>query len=207
MTEQTLVHGLESGLTDLRTGALLRITTAIETAETLDELLMLALHQFNELLAIQFSGVVLVDERLEYARLVSVYPPRVSLPGEFALEQAHYLRSVFLQRQIVQLYDVQEELPPDKRSAAIQEIYTLLDQLAVRSVLMVPLIAQDKLIGLLAFATVAQAHRFTESEISLVRLMSGQLAAAITSFRTTERAQRRTEELETLNDIAAAVTS
>jgi two-component system, NtrC family, sensor histidine kinase KinB len=207
MTEQTLIPGIETGLADLRTGALLRITTAIETAETLDELLMLALHQFNELLDIQCSGVVLVDEQIAHARLVSVYPPRVSLPGEFSLAQSVYLRPAFLQRQILQVYDVPSEIPRAQRGDYANEIFALLDHLAVRSVLMVPLVAQDKLIGSVVFATTEKPHRFTENEVGLVRLMAGQLAAAITSFRTTERAQRRTEELETLNDIAAAVTS
>jgi PAS domain S-box-containing protein len=77
----------------------------------------------------------------------------------------------------------------------------------VRTVLLVPLVAQDKLIGFLLLAGNVAPRPFTESEIALARLMAGQLAAAITSFRITEQAQRRSAELATLNDIAAAVTS
>ncbi len=210
MTEHS-VESAESAVevppSDLRTGALLHITTAIETAATLDELLMLALHQFKDLLGLEFCGVVLVDEQLENARLVSVYPPRVNLPGPISLRHSRILRPAFEQRQTVQVSDIRNGLTANARHPDNDEIFQLLDQLEVRAVLMVPLVAQDKLIGSLVFATVSAGRHFAENEIGLVRLMAGQLAAAIIAFRITERAQRRTEELETLNDIAAAVTS
>ncbi|MCU0495153.1 MAG: GAF domain-containing protein, partial [Chloroflexaceae bacterium] len=77
----------------------------------------------------------------------------------------------------------------------------------IRSMLMVPLVAHDQMLGVLAVATTAMPRRFTPYEISLARLLAGQLAAAIISFRLTEAAQRRNAELETLNDIASVVAS
>jgi PAS domain S-box-containing protein len=202
-------HLAEQSLIDLRTSALLRIASAIETAATLDELLMLALNEFAHLLDVPLGGVLLMNEAGTSTRLVSCYPPRVTMPPPIDLTQTTFLRQVAQNRQPIQITDVTTDLPgrhPDD-PAQSKLIATILDEDQVRTVLLVPLVAQDKLIGFLLLAGNVAPRPFTESEIALARLMAGQLAAAITSFRITEQAQRRSAELATLNDIAIAVTS
>lgn len=206
MTE-TESHTMGQTLVDLRTGALLRIASAIETAATLDELLLLALNEFARLLDLPLCGVLLVDEALTTARLVSVFPPRVSLPGPIRLRETTFLPQVVNTRQAVQIYDVAAELLSGQVGADSRMLGQLLDEQHVRSLLLVPLVAQDKAIGVLVFATIDEPRSFHENEVALARLMAGQLAAAVTSFRLTEKAQRRSAELATLNDIAAAVAS
>jgi PAS domain S-box-containing protein len=76
-----------------------------------------------------------------------------------------------------------------------------------RVALLVPLIAQDRAIGVLLLGTRDEAHQFLEDDIALGRVLAGQLSAAIVAFRLSEAAQLRNEELATLNEIAAAVTS
>lgn len=199
----------EQSLVDMRTSALLRIASAIETAATLDELLMLALNEFARLLDIPLGGVLLVNEAGTTARMVSSYPPRVSLPPPLELDQTTFLRQVAQLRQPVQITDVTVDLPGRRPEDTPQSrmIAAILDEDQVRTVLLVPLVAQDRLIGFLLLASSGAPRPFPESEIALARLMAGQLAAAVTSFRITEQAQRRSAELATLNDIAAAVTS
>lgn len=199
----------EQSLVDMRTSALLRIASAIETAATLDELLMLALNEFAHLLDIPLGGVLLVNETGTAARLVSSYPPRVNLPPALELTQTTFLRQVAQHRYPIQISDVTIDLPGRDPADPPQSqlIAALLDEDNVRTVLLVPLVAQDKLIGFLLLASSGEPRPFPESEVALARLMAGQLAAAITSFRITEQAQRRSAELATLNDIAAAVTS
>jgi two-component system, NtrC family, sensor histidine kinase KinB len=199
----------EQSLVDMRTSALLRIASAIETAATLDELLMLALNEFAHLLDIPIGGILLVNEAGTAARLVSSYPPRVTMPPPLDLSQTTYLRQVAQHRQPIQITDVTVDLPGRNAQDTPQSrfVAALLDEDQIRTVLLVPLVAQDKLIGFLLLASNGEPRPFPESEVALARLMAGQLAAAITSFRITEQAQRRSAELATLNDIAAAVTS
>ena len=52
----------ETTLAEVRTDALLRITQAIETAATLDELLLLALHELTRLFGVTRGGVALLGE-------------------------------------------------------------------------------------------------------------------------------------------------
>lgn len=195
------------GQSELRTQGLLRIATAIETAATLDELLMLALNEFVQGLGVSLCGVLLLDASGETIALVSTFPPRVSLPPPIPLRDLPLMQNALQQRQSLQIADVAEILQQGNRSpAAINLLQTLLEA-HVRSLLIIPLVAQDRVIGALAFATLQQPRRFDEQEVSIARLMSSQLAAAITAFRTIEEAEHRNAELATLNDIAAAVNS
>lgn len=201
MKQTDTVQTFETMAVDVRTSALLRIASAIETAATLDELLMLTLNEFARLLDIPVGGIVLINEEEQVGQFVSTYPPRVTMPPPLDLPQTTYLRQVVATRQSVAIYDLHTD---NDLSSPIRQF---LHAEQVRSVLLIPLVAQDKLAGVLALGTVGQPRIFTENEIALARVLTGQLAAAIASFRTTEAAQRRSDELATLNDIAAAVTS
>jgi PAS domain S-box-containing protein len=200
-------HKIEQSLIDLRTTALLRIASAIETAATLDELLLLALNEFSQLLDIPLCALVMFSDDNTEAALISVYPPRVTLPPPFALRETTYLQQMVVSRQPFEFYDITRDLNTPEATPLTRQLAQMLDQERVRSMLLVPLVALDRMIGLLVFASLTQPRRFADSEVALARLMAGQLAAAITSFRITEKAQRRSAELATLNDIASAVTS
>ncbi len=184
----------------MSTHALLSIISAIETATTLDELLLLTLNECAQLLNIAQAAIIMLSEDSTSSRILSTYPPRVTLPDPIALDDTAYLQQVITTRQSVQLYDVR----------AMQDSSPYIDffkEYGARSLLFVPLVAQDQVTGVLAMATVAEPRTFSTMEVSLARILTGQLSAAITSFCTTDAAQRRSAELATLNDIASAVTS
>jgi len=191
----------------MNTQGLLRIATAIETAATLDELLMLTLNEFVQGLGVSLCGVLLLDPAGETISLVSTFPPRISLPPPIPLRDLPLIQQAFQQRQPYQILDLTTIPQPGDRSPVVLQLLGMLNEAQVRSLLVIPLVAQDTVIGALAFATLGQIRHFDDQEISVARLMASQLAAAITSFRMIEEASRREAELATLNDIAAAVTS
>jgi PAS domain S-box-containing protein len=191
----------------MNTQGLLRIATAIETAATLDELLMLTLNEFVQGLGVSLCGVLLLDPAGETISLVSTFPPRISLPPPIPLRDLPLIQQAFQQRQPYQILDLTTMPQPGDRSPVVLQLLGMLNEAQVRSLLIIPLVAQDTVIGALAFATLGQIRHFDDQEISVARLMASQLAAAITSFRMIEEASRREAELATLNDIAAAVTS
>lgn len=192
---------------ELNPESLLRIATAIETAATLDELLLLALNEFVQGLDVSMCGVLLLDPTGETISLVSTFPPRVSLPPPLPLRDFPLVRQSLQQRQAHQISDVTTLSGQSNRSAETMYLLRMLSEARIRSLLIIPLVAQDQVIGALAFATIDQVRQFDEKEVYVARLMASQLAAAITSFRMIEEAARREAELATLNDIAAAVTS
>jgi PAS domain S-box-containing protein len=180
-----------------RIDPLIRITQAIETAATLDELLLLSLHELTHLLRVEHGGVALLENGA--AHLVCEYPPQ-NAPPNMALSDLPSVRQAIEGRRPLQVRCADWESYP----AAVGEA---LRARAVRAGLMVPLVAQDHNIGVLVLGAADEARAFDADEVALARVLAGQIAAAITAFRLNEAAQRRTQELSTLNEIAATITS
>jgi two-component system, NtrC family, sensor histidine kinase KinB len=190
----------ESLIADVPVDALMRITQAVETAGTLDELLMLALRELTQLFDAPRGGVVLIDDADGDGQVVSEYPPQVNPPVSVQLDELPLLRRALHQRQPIQLHDIDFEGKHGRT-------WDLLRARDFRSVLLMPLIAQDRAIGLLALGSTDETRRFSTDEVALARMLSSQLAAAIATFRVHDEAQRRNHELHTLNEIASTITS
>jgi PAS domain S-box-containing protein len=198
-------HSMNDGDTsflDVHTSALLRITSAIETATTLDELLMLSLHEITRFIGVPRSGIVLLREDEESVQLVSAVPLRVTMPPPVALSSVPRLQQIINHRQSQQIERFPQEVANSESRFFLEN-----EQEKLCSALLVPLVAQDRSIGAVALATLDAPRHFTDVEISLVRVLTGPLAAAIAAFQTTEAARRRSAELATINEIASAVTS
>ncbi len=190
----------EAPPSDMKTSALMRIISAIETATTLDELLLLTLNEAASLLNVAHGAVVMLNDDGITTRLLSTYPPRINLPPPVPLTETPYLFEAIQNRHSVQVSDV--------NTMSSTSVYvSMLKEAQARSLLIVPLVAQDQVKGLLSLSTVGSPRTFTEQDISLSRMLAGQLAAAITAFSITDAAQRRSAELATLNNISSAVTS
>jgi two-component system, NtrC family, sensor histidine kinase KinB len=183
-----------------RADALMRITQAIEAASTLDELLMLALNQLAQLFDVPRGGIALLDDGGNTGHIVSEYPPQIARPAPIQLADLPNLRRALQTRQPLQINDIDYQ---GKHSLT----WDLLRARELRSALLVPLVTQDRAIGLMALGSTDAARRFTADEVALVRTLAGQLAAAISAFRVHDEAQRRSKELSTLNEIASTITS
>src|SRR5207253_6951997 len=99
----------ETSIAEVPVDALMRITQAVETAETLDELLMLALRELTQLFDAPRGGVVLIDEDANDGQIVSEYPPQVNQPASVRLAELPLLRRALHQRQPLQLHDIDFE--------------------------------------------------------------------------------------------------
>jgi PAS domain S-box-containing protein len=182
---------------DARIDALIRITHAIETAATLDELFLLALNELNRLFHVDRSLILLLNEDAS-GFVAGEYPPQVSRIPSLPLERSHAARRTILERQsIARAIDAASGDP-------------LLELLAARGLAqsqIIPLITQDEVIGLLLLGFGAPTAHFADEESLLIRVLGGQLASAIAAFRLHDAARRRNQELTTLNEIAATITS
>jgi two-component system, NtrC family, sensor histidine kinase KinB len=166
----------ETPITEVRVDALMRITQAVETAATLDELLMLALRELTQLVDAPRGGVVLIDDAAGDGQVVSEYPPQLKRPAPMQLEDLPLLKRALQKRQALQLHDLDFE---GKRGRT----WDLLRSRDFRSALLMPLVAQDRTIGVLALGATEETRHFSADEVALVRMLSSQLAAAIATFR------------------------
>jgi two-component system, NtrC family, sensor histidine kinase KinB len=183
---------------EVRIDALMRITQAIETAATLDELLLLALYELAQLFDVPRGGVALIDDQ-GHGQIVCEYPPQVKGAPALEVGDVPVLRRLIRRRQPLHIYDIDHD-------SKHHRIWGLLRARDLRSALVVPLIAQDLPLGLLVLGS-TEPHRFGADEIALARVLASQVAAAISTFRLHETAQRHNKELNTLNEIASTITS
>jgi NtrC-family two-component system sensor histidine kinase KinB len=189
-----------TSLAEGRVDALMRITQAIETAATLDELLLLALYQLSQLFDVPRGGVVLLDDTGNLGQVVCEYPPQSARPPAIQFADMPSLQRALHERQAVQVHDINYQ---NRNSPT----WDLLQSRDIHSALLVPLVVQDHPIGLLALGSDEPARRFSSDEIALARALSSQIAAALSAFRIYDEAQRRNRELSTLNEIASTITS
>ena len=85
---------------------------------------------------------------------------------------------------------------PDSQDGA-----DLLRAAGLQSVILVPLVRRNKVLGLLALGDVAEARNYTQGQFRLAQNLAGQAAVAIEHAHLFGQAQRRIEELSTFHDI------
>lgn len=190
---------IETSLTLARTDALIRISQAIETAATLDELLLLALNELTQFFNVA-RGTVMLLANDGLGEIVCEFPPHAISPAPMRIGAHGPLGTAIQQRQPIEIED-----------ASLGEVdaafAAFLHQRGIGATLAIPLISQDKTIGLLMLNAATPGRHFPPDELALGRLLASQLAVAIVAFQIADQARRRGNELATLNEIAAAVTS
>ncbi len=179
---------------------LLRVMSAIETATTLDELLLLALNEIGRTVNGQPNMMALLAEDGTHIEMVNSFPPRVVPIRAIALPDAPYFQQVVQTRQPLQLTNLDPV-------ALHPEMVKVFPNGEIQTLLLMPLIAQDRVISLFGLAREDSSCAFNEDELKLLRILMVPLASALAAFLTTEAARRRSRELATLNEIAATITS
>lgn len=180
--------------------ALLRVTEAIETATTLDELLLLALNEIGRIVNVQPTMMAMVHDDGTHIDMITSFPPQVAPVRPISLDDAPYLEQVVRTRTPKQL------MLPDPTELH-PEMVKVFQSNGVQSLLLLPLVARDRVISLLGLMGVEINRPFSDQDIALLRILIAPLASAMDAFLTTDAARRRSFELSTLNDIAATITS
>ena len=83
----------------------------------------------------------------------------------------------------------------------IEDGADLLQAAGLQSVILVPLVRRNKVLGLLALGDVTEARDYTKGQFRLAQNLAGQAAVAIEHAHLFGQAQRRIEELSTFHDI------
>lgn len=175
-----------------------RISQAIETAATLEELVLLSLYELSQYLQLHGGVVALLDEQ-HALQITGRYPPQINSSMTMPLERMPLVRQAMRQREAVMT-----QLAQDETSQPYQQ---LLQDHSVQAALIIPLIAQDNPMGVMVLYSQDNQYQFSSNDMQLARVLISQIATAIASLRLHESAYRRNAELATLNEIANAITS
>jgi len=133
------------------------------------------------------SAVLLFDDTFTHGEVTAEYPSghaqgiRIPLAGYAAA------REIIIHARPLAIYDAQH----DPLTGQIQDI---LKTLGVQSVLLVPLISKDRIIGLFSLDVTSAKRKFERSEIEMAQTIASQLSVAIENSRWLERERERMEE-------------
>ncbi len=108
------------------------------------------------------------------------------------LEQHPMVRRIFHTRKIESLRTDQAQTPEEQE---------LLASAGLKSVMLVPLVRREEVLGILALGEILEPRSYGRRALRLAQNLAGQAAVAIEHAHLVSQAQRRIEELSTFHDI------
>ncbi len=81
------------------------------------------------------------------------------------------------------------------------------ERFGVKSVLLVPLVSREEIIGLMALDYTSAGRQFTTQQVGLATMIGGQVAMAIENARLYARQERRAVQLNVINEVGRRATS
>ncbi len=179
---------------------LLEMFTQVNPSLNLELTLNAACKAAVELLGVNHSGLMLFEAGSETGRVLAEYPEIgtkgliVPLRGVPAEERLLDFREPILMLDIAK----------DVSFAPVAK--PLLDQ-GIESMMLVPIIGRDRLLGSLGLDTVGYPRRFSKDDVDLCRIFAAQVAVAIENAQLYEEVKKRAEALETLRNTFSGINS
>ncbi len=149
---------------------------------------------------VDHSGVLLFDDTLSYGQVVAEYPAtgsvgvRYPVPGYLAAER------IIADRKPLVIADVGS----DPLMAAVRET---MQQLDIRSILLVPLLVKGNVIGSIGLDAVGRQRSFHPDEVALAQTIANQVAVAIENARLHAETEKRLREQTALREAGMAISS
>jgi GAF domain-containing protein len=205
--EETRRRADESEQMARRLALVNRISTLVNSSLDLDQILQIACTEMALAFAVEQSGVVLFDEDMQTGYVVAEYQTtpngtarqvRIPLAGNPSMER------VIATRKPLAIADAEH----DPLLAAIRDVIRLR---RIQSILIIPLLVQDRLVGTIALDALGTPRVFTTEEQALAETTANQIALAIENARryrrTDEALERRVQELTALQRISQELTT
>ncbi len=117
---------------------------------------------------------------------------------QIGLAQLEHLEKSPIVRRVMAAQKI-ESLRSDQ--TVVKEEIELLEAAELKSVMLVPLVRQNDVLGLFALGEMIEPRSYSESQLRLAQNLAGQAAVAIEHAHLFTQAQRRIKELSTFHDI------
>lgn len=177
--------------------ALLNSPVGLSFPLDLDEILSTTCKAAVDLLKVDHSGLMVFDSKYDKGYVIAEYPPigtkSLTIP----------LRGVPAEERMVNFKEP-IALPNIADAPSFSPVSRILSDHGIKSVLVVPLINKNKLIGSLGLDMICEVREFTDEEIKLCQVFAQQAAAVIDLY---EQNRQKAEQLEAIRSTALALTS
>lgn len=177
--------------------AVQEISANISSLMELDKILESACRAAVELFGVDHSGLVLFDET-DYKRgwVKAEYPDLGTRDIEIPVFGVLIEEQLVISKEPLVLADVSN----GRLLGPVGEIFGQFD---IRSILIVPIVIKEQLIGSFSLDAISRLRAFTEEEVELCKIVAAEVAVAIENSRSLREIRRHNEQLESLNQITA----
>jgi GAF domain-containing protein len=180
-----------------------RISVAINSTLDLDQVLSTASREMALALGIKQCGIVLLDREAGYATVAAEFQEspddtaemvRIPLTGNPSLER------VMATQKPLAITDARN----DPLAANIRDVVM---ERNIQSLLIVPIVVKDQVIGTIGLDAIDTPRRFTPEEVDLAQTIANQVGLAVENARLYEETQQRLKQLALLFDTSASIST
>lgn len=182
--------------------ALYEVGRTLVATEDEQEMLYTVLSEMLSTLGLLQGGVLFFEEDRKFGKLHALFiNGEPAEPGlRFPIEGNLSYEKLIITKQPVAI----EDAVSDPLLETVREINR---ELGVASLLLVPIIINDNVIGAIGADAIGKKHTFTEKEINLALAMADQLSIMLQNRRLLEETKRRAVQLQTSSDVGRVATS
>jgi signal transduction histidine kinase len=165
-----------------------RVATTLATSLDAHEILAMAVQHLAEMIGVDYGSALMLEQGRQYGLIIAEYPEgqltdfRLQLPQMPKVWQTLDAGGVYQ----AQVADHRELLD------TLRAQHQLID---FQSLLLVPLIARDEMIGILLLVLVEQSRTFTDEESEICQTIASQAAVAVANARLLQDIQQQQRAL------------
>ncbi len=153
------------------------LSVAINSATELPEIQNLACQAAVEILGVNHSGLVLFEKGLSKGKLIAEYPVKTDFIGtEIQIKGIPFFERLVYNREII-------NVPELINCSDLDEVQVTLMKRKIRSLLIVPVILNNKVIASFSLHMIRKNRVFYSDEIELCRKLANQVAIAMGKAR------------------------
>lgn len=171
-----------------------RISMAVNSTLDLEAILDTAVREMAQVFGVKQTGIILFDQGAEYGRIAAEFqetPDDTGSDVRIPLRENPSLRQVITSKKPLAITDART----DPLTATIREVVALRN---IQSILIVPLLVKDRVIGTIGLDAIDTQRTFTPDELDLAQTIANQIAIAIENAQLFAAEARRRREAETL---------
>ncbi len=188
-------HELERRAQDLLT--LNSISTALNTALSIDEVLNIAVLKLASLFQVDHCTVLLFEAQDEYGRVAAEHPGQELIGQVIPIKGFPAIRNIISARAPQMVLDA-------LHSESVAPFRAVLRRLDVRSMLLLPLQSKGVIMGVITLDAVGRERAFTQEEVGICRTIAAQVAVAVENTQLFDNMRLQAETLARVtNDVSA----
>jgi len=180
-----------------------RVATATTSTLDLQEVLQVIAAEMSAAFGVEQCALALLDESRQEATVTAEHlaPGRPSALGDIIpVEGNPTFEEILATRAPLAIFDAQQD-------PLLASVHHLMEKRGTKSLLIVPLLVKDEVIGTIGVDFVRSQREFSAEDVSLAQSVAGQAAVAIENARLYEQVRSRSEYLEALQEINATLRS